>query len=251
MAGIPAVGLILLIVGLRQRSRSRQQQPGCPPPGPYPYGPPPPPGISVGSYYPQSPGPPAPPTPAQFYPTGDPPPHPARSGTALIVAGSLVLAFGMLGILGQATNGVSQHRSSTHSPNIGQCISQSDFEHKNLGPAPQDCQNLDAIFEVASTGGASANCPDGKFEDSTYTVLGNASTRLCLMLNFKQGECYSASGDSRFPTFTPAGCNGSGFTFKVVERADGNSDTESCPEGTKGVAYPSPARLYCLQPLKN
>jgi hypothetical protein len=121
----------------------------------------------------------------------------------------------------------------------------------NFSPTPQDCQNSDAIFEVASTGGASANCSDGKFEDSIYIGLGNASTRLCLMLNFKQGECYSASGDSRFTTFTPAACDASGFTFKVVERADGISDTELCPEGTKGVAYPSPARLYCLQPLKS
>jgi hypothetical protein len=220
MAGIPAVGLILLIVGLRQRSRSRQQQPGYPPSGPHSYRLPPPPVTSVGPNYPQSPGPPAPPTPAQFYPTSYPAPRPARSGIALILVGSLMLAFGVLGISSQTAKFVAQRGNSAHPPNIGQCITQSDFAHKNFSPTPQDCQNSDAIFEVASTGGASANCPDG-------------------------------SGDSRFPTFTPAACDASGFTFKVVERADGISDTELCPEGTKGVAYPSPARLYCLQPLKS
>jgi hypothetical protein len=32
----------------------------------------------------------------------------------------------------------------------------------------------------------------------------------------------------------------------VVERIDGNADTSQCPAGTKAIAYPKPARLYCL-----
>src|SRR5277367_1614751 len=67
--GIPIVGLILLILGLRRRSQSRRLPPfanpmgppGYPPPGPYPYGYPPP-GIPVNPGYPNQPGPPAPPT---------------------------------------------------------------------------------------------------------------------------------------------------------------------------------------------
>jgi len=66
LIGIPLVGAILLIAGLRQRSRRRRLPPpanpmvppGYPPPGPYPYGypPPPPPGIPPNTGYPEQPG---------------------------------------------------------------------------------------------------------------------------------------------------------------------------------------------------
>jgi hypothetical protein len=234
MAGIPIVGLILLIVGLRQRSRSRPlTPPGYPPAAPYPY------------------RPPVPPPPTPSYPTSYPP-RPARSGTPLIVVGSLVLACSLLGILGQASDLLAQHGTSAHSPEVGQCISESDVRQKHVNATPQDCLQPDAIFEVVSKGGASTNCPDGKLRDSQYGVLGDDSTTLCLMLNFQKGKCYAARGEIPNPTFTPSACDGSTSTFVVAERIDGSSDAASCPAGTKAVSYPEPvARLYCLGRVEN
>src|ERR1700758_1442299 len=109
MFGIPILGIILLIVGLRRRSRSRQPPdgnpmgpPGYPPPAPYPYGYPPP-------------GFPQPPTYPPPYPAGYPaqPPR-GSSGTVLIVVGSILLVFGVLAIASQVGNAASRAGRSAH-----------------------------------------------------------------------------------------------------------------------------------------
>jgi hypothetical protein len=78
--------------------------PGYPPSGPFPYGYPPPSGP-VDAGYPYQPGPPAPPAHPQYYPTGyQAEPPRGSSGTTLIVVGSILLAVGLLGILGGAAD---------------------------------------------------------------------------------------------------------------------------------------------------
>jgi hypothetical protein len=235
--GIPLVGLILLVVGLVRRSNARRLPPAYPPPGPYPYGPPP--------------GPPAPPTPPQYYPTPYPAPRPQRSGVALIVVGSLILGFSLLGTLGRATDLASHHLGTVRSAHVGQCVSQSDFQASNMAPTPQDCGVSDALLEVATSGGGSATCPDGKVKDSKYAVLSDKTTTLCFLLNLTQGRCYSATGTPQSPTFAMSPCDGSLPVVQVVRRVDGNSDRTLCPAETKAVSYPQPARLYCLQPIRN
>jgi hypothetical protein len=251
--GIPIAGLALLIVGLRRRSlSSRRRAFDNPPPGPYPYGYPPANGPGAG--YPNQPGPPvyAPPYPPVYpppYPPGYPAPRPrGSSGTALIVIGSLLLAFGVLGFIGRLGEVASQ---SLHSAHVGQCLSQSDFQNSDLTAAPRDCANPDSIFEVAARGDASGNCPDGTTDRSAYAFLRKGSITLCLMLNLKQDQCYTATGTADNPSFATATCAAAGPRIKVVKRDDESSDHELCPAGTKAVSYPKPARLYCLQRLEN
>jgi hypothetical protein len=232
-AGLPIMGLVLLIVGLRQRSRARQLPPAYLPTGPYP------------------PGPPAPPAPPQYYPGPLPAPRPPRSGFAPIVVGSLLLAGGLLGIVGGVTDLAKQHRNADKSPDVGQCIAAYNFREHTQSPKAQDCAQPDSIFEVVTKGGASSTCPDGKSEDSDYAFLRDGSTTLCFVLNFVEGRCYAAGGDAHGPLFTPTDCDGSSPRIKVAKRIDGSSDAELCPAGTKAVAYKIPARLYCLQPLKS
>lgn len=239
--GIPIVGLILLLLGLSRRSQRRRQAPPpmVPPPGPYPYGYPPP---NVG--YPNQPGPPPPAPYPPPYPPGYPAPSRGSSGTALIVVGSLLLAFGVLGFLGRIANVATRVDKSAH---IGDCLSQNDFRDSVLAPPHRDCADPESIFEVVSRGDASATCPDGKVEKSAYAYLRDGTTTLCLMLNLKQGQCYTATGTPDNPTFASATCTGSGPRVEVVKRVDGSTDTSSCPQGSRAFTYPKPARLYCLQ----
>jgi hypothetical protein len=243
MSGIPIVGLILLIVGLRQRSRTRQPPPsGYPPAGPYPDGPPPSAPLVTGYAY--QPGPPVPATPPQYYPDSYSTPPPARRGTVLIVVGSLMLAFGLLGILGRAADLVPQHGASRHSVAVGQCIAQSDFRASNMAPPPQDCGEPDSILEVASTGGRSATCPDGKLKNSKYAVVFDGSTTLCFLLDLKQGQCYSAIGAPESPVFAASTCDGSVPVVQVVRRIDGNSDHTLCRRRPK--RSPTRTRRDCI-----
>ncbi len=244
MFGIPIVGAILLIAGLRQRSQSRRPPPsanpmappGYPPPGPYQDG------------YP----PPQPPTYPSNYPADYPPPRPrGSSGTALIVVGSILLGFGVLGILGQLANSASRVGHSARSANVGQCVGAFTVQENNFTPAPQDCDKSDSTLEVAAKGGPSATCPDGKREGSDYSILFDGTTTLCLMVNLKQDRCYSVSGGAKGPTFVAASCDGSPTGIKVVKRIDGSTDAALCPEGTKPISYQTPPRLYCLERLEN
>jgi hypothetical protein len=275
--GIPIVGLILLVVGLLRRRRSRRPTPfhypvippGNPPPGPYPYGYPPPNDPSnVG--YPNQPGPSGPPpyspaypsAPPPYPPTYPPPPPPypptyppgypaarprGSSGTALIVIGSIVLAFGVFGFIGRVLTVTSESERSAH---VGQCVDLSSFRDNNFNPPPEDCAKPGALFEIVTKGGSSTNCPDGKLQDSTYAFLRNDTTTLCFMLNFTEGQCYAPTGTPDNPSFAPTDCDGSLPRFRVDKRIDGNADHALCSAGTKAVSYPEPARLYCLQRLK-
>jgi hypothetical protein len=246
--GIPITGLILLIVGLRRRSQRNRHRAFdsrmVPPPGPYPYGYPPPSGPLAG--YPSQPGPPMypPPYPAP-YPT---PSQKGSSATALIVAGLILLVLSVFGILGRLVSVSSQSERSAH---VGQCLSESDFHNDDLTAAPHDCANPDSIFEVVVRGDASANCPDGKLDGSDYAIMRKGTTTLCLMLNLKQDQCYTATGTAGTPSFAVADCAGPGPRVRVVKRDDESSDHALCPAGTKAVSYPNPPRLYCLERVQN
>nr|BBX80180.1 hypothetical protein MFLOJ_39670 [Mycobacterium florentinum] len=43
------------------------------------------------------------------------------------------------------------------------------------------------------------------------------------------------------------GCNDHESVMRVVQRIDGSTDTSGCPDGVKGVGYPTPPLVYCLQ----
>ncbi len=94
------------------------------------------------------------------------------------------------------------------------------------------------MFEVAAKGDGSANCPDGKLEDSKYAFLRKGTTTLCLMLNFKQDQCYTATGTADNPSFAAATCAAAGPRIKVVKRDDESSDVTRCPAGTQRGLVP-------------
>ena len=264
--GIPLVGLILLIVGLKQRSRRRLRPGPYAPPYPPPY--PPPPGYPPNAGYP---APPPPPGAYPGYPVGYPPPRTGSSGTALIAIGVVLLLLGGLGILGRAAvvsskkpSSASSAGSSTQatpsaqaSPSskppslqVGGCISESSFRTGSVSSGPFDCTDPALNYELASRGGRGDACPDGKSHGSVYDRLNGESETLCFLPNLKQGQCYSTTDSGPAETVTLADCaDTTRARLRVDKRVDGSTDTTQCAPGTKGIDFPSPARLYCLETL--
>jgi len=274
---VPLIGLILLVVGLVERTRSQKQPPPMPSgypaqtpptapsqlphPPPYPspplgYRPQPPSGFSP---FPPPPGAAPYPPPAGHWP----PPQPKPRGTALIVAGAVILSLSLVGgIVGVAE---SSDTSSVGSPNrtsapghldsssltIGECVADSDFG-KGGDPKPTDCGDPRAVMELVSKGGANASCPDGKGRDDTdYTTLFWDNATMCFAANLAEGNCYAVntSVNTLDSPFTHEDCADSRALVKVVQRLDGTTDGALCAAGTKPISYVQPARLYCLEAI--
>ncbi|OBF46182.1 hypothetical protein A5719_01550 [Mycolicibacterium peregrinum] len=280
---IPGLGLLLLILGLVRRSSSQSKssgQPGYPPSYPqpgYPQGYPQP-GYPQGyqqpgyppSYpqqgyqpgYPQQPG--YPPVPPQAY--GAPP---KKSGTALIVIGAILLVLGLLGLAGRMATRASESTSRSESNSssassssavpgtssnpgssqsgasgdlaVGECITSDQYATAGMDLTPSGCSNPDAIYELVSKGGGSATCPDGKRADSDYSVLMDDSRTYCFILNFEEGECFNL--DDKLASLVE--CSDPNAVIKIVQRVDGSTDPAVCGSGSRAVAFPEPARVYC------
>jgi hypothetical protein len=234
--GIPAIGLICLVIGLVDRSRSRRRPPAYPPGFP----------VNPGYPYPPPPGYPAPPYPAYpGYAAGYPPrPRTPKSATALITVGAVLL---VLGILGNAVQALSGHPDAALL-GVGQCISERDYAANHFDrPTNAGCIDPVNTYELAFKGGASESCPDGKREHSLYERVTNRSTTLCFMINLRQDQCYQAIRDGEAVSMKPDDCGDSSpVHVKVSQRIDGSSDKAQCPPDSKGLGYPVPARVYCL-----
>jgi hypothetical protein len=199
---------------------------------------------------------PYPPPPSHW-----PPPRPKPRGTAMIVTGAVTLGLSLLGGVvraaepsdessGSSTSTKLPRLDSASTLSIGQCVGEKDFANRD--PKPTDCQNPSAVMELVSRGGANANCPDGKGHAETdYTTLFWDNATLCFAANFVEGDCYAVnSDDSSKPPFTHEDCDDPNAQVKVVQRVDGTTDAAQCSTGTKPIAYPHPARLYCLEPAQ-
>jgi hypothetical protein len=105
-------------------------------------------------------------------------------------------------------------------------------------------------MELASRGGANANCPDGKGRDDTdYTTLFWDNATMCFAANLLEANCYVVNTtDTSEAPFIAEGCNDQRATIKVIQRFEGTTDVARCPTGTKPISYPQPARLYCIEP---
>jgi hypothetical protein len=241
--GIPLIGLICLVIGLWDRSRNRRQsRPGYP----YPPGPPPPPVGYPGAY---------PPPAYPGYPPGWPPQQRAakssgKSATVLITIGAVVLAFGILGNLTRALTALGKSAAaSENSMRVGECIDQTAYSKRSFSSTSgSDCGNPANTYVLAAKGDAAGTCPDGKRDGSIYDRFTNNASILCFALNLKEDQCYEVGPDRDHPTMSLSNCGEArSRQIKVVQRIDGSTDNSQCPPGVKGISYPTPAVVYCLE----
>lgn len=217
--GIPAIGLICLLIGLRGRNVS-----GLP--------------VNAGQSAP---------------PMGHPAVQrrPGRSGTALIVIGCALLTLGVVGIAANLVRPRFWSPFDTDmSMRVGECIDQNAFFVRSFGGSlHNDCANPANTYELAFKGGSAATCPDGKRDHSVYDRFTDDYTILCFALNLKQGQCYQLTNGDDSLTMRLSDCGEHRPSqVRVVQSIDGSADKSRCPPGNRAIAYPSPARVYCLSP---
>lgn len=220
-----ALGVTLLIIGLRSRSRPRGHVPIGYPPG-YP------PGYPAGY-------PPAPPG-YSGYPGGAyPPPPPRRSGTGLIITGVVLLVVSALGVSG--TLALAVGRSSRLA--VGDCFTNDILDGQRW--RSKSCRNPEAVLEYAAKADASGHCPDGKLDSSSYLSVEHDGSRRCFIPNLLVSHCYSS--DHNGATIRAVSCAAGGTVVRITTRLDNTVDTSACPSGARTVTFPVPKRTYCSE----
>jgi hypothetical protein len=233
---LPIAGVVMLIAGIVRRSAS---PPGLPAPAPHPYPTPWQPGQQPQPGYPY----------AQQPPSYRPPAPQRRAGTGLIVAGAILIAVTMLGSVGRAATNSESDSSAGHI-SVGDCVTASNLKRSGA-LKPIDCTDTDATFELAATAN-SARCPDKPIGETAYVYINTPQSTMCFIPVLAEGACFRA--DSLHTMFNVVDCTDRSAGAKVVKAAnrfDGSTDTALCPTATKPLAYPKPARLYCLTAVTN
>ena len=241
----PAIGVLLLVLGLRERSKARRAQPPYPPgyPGYPPY---PPPGYAP------------PPYPVGYPPPGYPPVPPPRptAGRGLIIAGTILIAISLVSTAVRVANSTGDHKTAENigpPAKIGQCITSEAMASGVIGRKDVvECTQPAGVFEVSSTGPGDARCPDGGRDGTDFARWTSDSATLCLMPNLLVGQCYAVVkhpvGDrARTDTIKPVGCTDPSADFQVLERFD-KADYDLCSPGLHQRIWTMPPRTYCTGP---
>lgn len=217
-----AVGVTLLIIGLRSRSASLNQPPIIPG---YPPGYPPAfPGYPGGAYQP---------------PYVAAPQPPRKSGGGLIITGIVFLALSAVGIVG--TVALAAGRSSRLA--VGDCFTNDILDRQHW--KSKSCRNPEAVLEYAARADAGGNCPDGKLDSSSYLSVEHDGSRRCFIPNLLVSHCYSS--DHNGETIRAVGCAAGGAVVRITARLDNTVDTSACPTGARTVTFPQPKRTYCSE----
>lgn len=236
----PAIGVALLVTGMRLRARDRRRPPlnvGAAPGLVPDY-----PGMAAALPYPAVD--PYPGAPSPGFDGGRPAgmdPRKRLRGTGIAVIGAAVLVFTTMGELGfQALTG-----KPLPSVAIGDCITTQSLAQPGR-PKPVDC-SLPNTMELAAFA-AEDRCPDGPIDESLYIVVDvGAKATWCLVPNFTEGQCLRA--DTPETVYEATDCNGLHADIKVTRRVD-DGVGDRCPDRAAVVRYPMPARLYCLESLR-
>jgi hypothetical protein len=220
------------------------------PPGGQPYGGPPPQGQPFGGPPPQTPpggqpyggpppGGPAGPggPPPVGYATPPPPPPAAKpSNTGKFIK----IGIGVVVIAVVAVFAIINWGKSASSAEVGDCIKVNNASATDADVEKIDCNSQEAVYKVGATFDSStATCPEGDYD--SYTESGRGSLTLCLMLNAKDGDCFTSSGSET----KKADCGSA--DFKVLKVITGTTEDGDCPEGTQdSFTYSEPKTVQCV-----
>lgn len=212
-----------------------QPDPYAPPYAPPGYGPPP---APQNPYAPQQYG--------QVPPGYGPPPMllPKKKRRLWLKIGLPILVVILLGV-GSLVFFV--YKTTPLSSGVGDCLQIKDFSAQFTAdnfPAKADCGDMAANVKIALKLDGSAPCPGDQVYDEL--TLARPSTRFCLMLNAKQGDCLSIPDEKNYAKVS---CTDPKATVSVGKVVAGTADSKACDIPESSVAYPQPATTFCFAPV--
>lgn len=155
-------------------------------------------------------------------------------------------------VIGLAITAVFFFTKSPGSASAGDCLSITDFSRGGDSPTKVDCGDPSANVKVAlRLDSASASCPGDDVYDH-YSVSGKYSYKLCLMINAKQGDCFSNITSST-KGYQRVACTDPTAEAEFVKVVDGTASESAC-DGTEAdgaIVYPQPPTTLCGKKKNN
>jgi hypothetical protein len=174
-------------------------------------------------------------SPALAEPADDPADPSKTSGPASKIALSVVLAA----VTGLVVYAVVSGNHGMIDARQGDCIkivSAADAQVERV-----DCGSADAVYVVAKKlDSARGVCPEGEYSELTS----GSSVKLCLMLNAKEGDCFTTETIGRNRTHERVPCTAA--EYRVVKVVPGTVDSKVCAQGNVAATYSEPMRTICL-----
>lgn len=179
------------------------------------------------------------PPPPQDYPPAPAAQPPKKRGlpTWLVIAVAAVVVLVAAFFVIRALN-----KSSAEKAEPGDCIKVKSANQDRAEIERIDCGDPGAVLKVAKKlGNDTDQCPTPDYEK--YYQSGGASSdfALCLMLNAKEGECFTNTSD--LSKLARADCAGAEIKIaKVVDKAD----ETACDQSSRPLVFPEPPTTFCL-----
>jgi hypothetical protein len=104
-----------------------------------------------------------------------------------------------------------------------------------------DCGSAEAVYRIAKKlDSAKGVCPEGEYSELTS----GSSVKLCLMLNAKEGDCFTTETIGRNRTHERVACDAA--QYRVVKVLPDTMDSKACAQGNVVATYSEPMTTICM-----
>ena len=197
---------------------------------------------------PQYPNGPQPQGAPQFHnaPQGEQiPPAPKKKG---IVARILTAIVG-IAVAGAVVYGINYFTSDAAQSKAGDCASVTGTSTKPEFKTV-DCGSAEANYTIGQVlDSTSAKCASEYYDEYTETARRGPDSKLCLVPNLAEGNCYDIEGSGTTQMGYPAVDCGKSGVYKLVKLEKGTADETVCTESVP-LVYPEPKTTLCFAPAQ-
>ncbi|WP_367132918.1 hypothetical protein [Saccharothrix sp. HUAS TT1] len=164
-----------------------------------------------------------------------------------VVARILTAVIGLV-VAGVVIYGINYFTSDAAQSKAGECASltgtSSEPEFKTV-----DCGAPEANYTIGKVlGSLSESCGDN-YDQYTETARRGPDSKLCLVPNLVEGNCYDVDTTSTQMGYPPVDCGQSGV-FKLVKLVKGSADESACVDAVP-LTYAEPKTTFCFAPAED
>jgi len=145
---------------------------------------------------------------------------------------------------------IKKEHTDTTLAGVGACIQITSATLDSPTTSQVNCDDPLAVFVVTATGGSDTSCDSVEDKYTEGKTAEDASSKVCLRFNLKQGECLDPGpSGSSVPKKVSCSPAASVNTVKLLALLTKTSDGSVCPAGSTAISLPLRSLVYCFGPV--